>query len=279
MILWQLGFAFLIAFLIFHLLTRSFLNPFKFTMVVGKKGSGKTTWMVKLIYQHLRKGYVVYANIDIPGVHFFDPLKIGEFTFPKNSAVFIDEANLYWDNRNWKKTAASLIEWFRYQRQYRVKLYMFSQTFDIDPKLRALSDDLYLVHNVARVLCWCKRIRKWPDLKQAEGESEARVVDMIQYDSLWLLPFGSRHIVYIPNWSKYFKSYNPPPLPVIPAEYKWDDARAPKWLIRRKKMAALIDLRKERIMAQMNKTGFFSDKRAPRPDAGVLDPGLGSEME
>lgn len=66
---------------------------------------------------------------------------------------------------------------------------------------------------------------------------------------------------------------------MIPAEYKWDDARAPKWLIRRKKMAALIDLRKERIMAQMNKTGFFSNKRAPRSDAGELDPGLGSEME
>ena len=263
MILWQIGFVIVLVALLWHFLTRRFLNPFKFTMVVGKKGSGKTTWMVKLIYQHLRRGYVVYANIDIPGVHMFDPTKIGEYTFPKNSAVFIDEANLFWDNRRWKDIAANLIEWFRYQRQYRVKLYMFSQTFDIDKKLRSLCDDLYLVQNVARVICWCKRIRKWPDLKQAEGESEARIVDMIQYDSLLLLPFGSRHMVYIPKWSNFFKSYNPPPLPIIPATYVWDETRAPKWLVNRRKVEQMIDLRKERIKAQLNKTGYFSDKRAP----------------
>ena len=110
---------------------------------------------------------------------------------------------------------------------------MFSQTFDIDKKLRSLTDDLFLVKNVARVFCWCKRIRKWPDLKQADGESEARIVDMIQYETILLWPFGSRHLVYIPKWSRYFKSYNPPPLPIIPHEYKWDPDRAPRWLIRK----------------------------------------------
>lgn len=249
MLLFEIGFYIICAALVFHLLTKKFLNPFKFTMVVGKKGSGKTTWMVKLIYKHLKRGYTVYANIDIPGVHFFDPRDIGKYTFPQGSAVFIDEVNLFWDNRRWKEVAISLIEWFRYQRQYKVKLYMFSQTFDIDKKLRALCDDLYLVKNVARIFCWGKRIRKWPDLKQAEGESEARIVDMIQYDTLLLAPFGSRSITYIPKWSKYFKSYNPPPLEIIPSEYMWDPDRAPKWLVRRKRLASLIDLRCERRAA------------------------------
>lgn len=242
----------LLAALIYHLLTKRFLNPFKFTMVVGKKGSGKTTWMVKLIYTYLRRGWVVYANIDVPGVNYFDPLQIGKYTFPRNSVVFIDEANLFWDNRHWKDTAVSLIEWFRYERQYRVKLYMFSQTYDIDKKLRALCDDLYLVKNVGRVFCWCKRICKWPDLKQAEGDSEARIVDMIKYDSLLFLPFGSRHLVYIPYWSQYFQSYDPPELPIIPSEYLWDEERAPEWLIRRRKLEDLIDLRKERWTQRCN---------------------------
>lgn len=246
MILWQIGIVVLLVFLVFHILTKKFLNPFKFTMIVGKKGSGKTTWMVALIYKYLKRGWTVYANIDIPGVHIFDPTNIGEYTFPTGSAVFIDEANLFWDNRRWKDVAANLIEWFRYQRQYRVKLYMFSQTFDIDKKLRSLCDDLYLVKNVARIFCWCKRIRKWPDLKQAEGESEARIVDMIQYDTLWLAPFGSRYLVYIPRWAKHFKSYNPPPLPNIPAVYAWDEDRAPAWLVRRRKFAQLIDMRRQR---------------------------------
>lgn len=253
MILWKIGFYFLIVILVWHLLTKKFLNPFKFTMVVGKKGSGKTTWLVQLIYKYLKRGWNVYANIDIPGVRFFNPMDIGKYTFPSGSVVLIDEANLFWDNRKWKEIAISLIEWFRYQRQYKVKIYMFSQTFDIDKKLRALCDDLYLVKNVARVFCWCKRILKWPDLKQAEGEGEARIVDMIKFDSLLMAPFGSRHLVYIPKWTKYFKSYNPPPLPLIPAEYLWDESRAPRWLVRRKQLDHIIDLRKERKEARKHK--------------------------
>lgn len=250
MIVWKIGFFLCLIFLAFHFLTKKFLNPFKFTMIVGKKGSGKTTWMVQLIYKHLKAGWTVYANIDIPGVNYFDPKDIGKYTFPSGAAVFIDEANLFWDNRRWKDVAAELIEWFRYQRQYRVKLYMFSQTFDIDKKLRSLCDDLYLVKNVARVFCWCKRIRKWPDLKQAEGESEARIVDMIQYDTLWLAFFGSRHLVYIPKWSRYFKSYNPPPLAAIPSVYIWDPGRAPRWLVRRRQAQDLIDLHREQRAAR-----------------------------
>lgn len=250
MIIWKIAFAILALFLLYHLFTKKYLNPFKFTMVVGKKGSGKTTWMVKLIYKHLKRGWRVYSNIDIPGVYCFDPKDIGKYTFPRNSVVLIDEANLFWDNRNWKTTAVELIEWFRYQRQYKVKLYMFSQTFDLDTKLRSLCDDLYLVKNVARVFCWCKRIRKYPDLKQADGggsgngDSEARIVDMIKYDTIWLAPFGSRYLVWIPRWSKYFKTYNPPPLEDIPAEYKWDESRAPRWLVRRCERDCLVDIKK-----------------------------------
>lgn len=260
MILWKIGFYMLAGMLLFHLLTKKFLNPFKFTMVVGKKGSGKTTWMVKLIYQYLRRGWTVYANIDIPGVYYFNPVDIGKYTFPSGSVVLIDEANLFWDNRKWKDIAVGLIEWFRYQRQYKVRLYMFSQTFDIDKKLRSLCDDLYLVKNVARVFCWCKRIRKWPDLKQAEGDSEARIVDMIQYDTLLLWPFGSRHLVCIPRWTRYFKSYNPPPLPLIPSTYKWDEERAPRWLVRRRRLSMLIDLKKERLQARKANANARADQ-------------------
>ncbi len=250
MILFEMTFYILLAAFVFHLLTKRYLNPFKLTMVVGKKGSGKTTWMVKLIYKHLKRGWTVYANIDIPGVNFFDPRDIGTYTFPSHSCVFIDEANIYWDNRNWKKTAIELITFFRYQRQYKVKMFLFSQTFDVDPKIRSLCDDLYLIANYARVLGYAKRIKKYPDLKQAEGESEARIVDMIEYDSFVFFMFGSRHVVWIPRWGRYFKTYNPPELPMIPSEFIWDPDRAPKWLVRKRRRSMLISLAKERLLAR-----------------------------
>ncbi len=249
MILFEIGFYMLLAAIVFHLLTRRYLNPFRLTMVVGKKGSGKTTWMVKLIYKHIRRGWKVYANMDLPGVYYFDPQDIGKYTFPSNSCVFIDEANIYWDNRNWKKTAMELIQFFRYQRQYKVKMFLFSQTFDVDPKIRSLCDDLYLINNYARVLGYAKRIRKYPDLKQAEGESEARIVDMIQYDSFLFFMFGSRQLVYIPRWGKYFKTYNPPVLDEIPSTFMWDEHRAPKWLRRRHRLRMLVPIGRFRPMA------------------------------
>lgn len=234
----MLGFIFIfgpiLLAVLFHLATKRWLNPYKLTLVVGKKGSGKTTGMVQSIYDHIKMGWKVYANIDIPGVYYFDPLDIGTFTFPPRSAVFIDEVNTYWDNRQYKDTNPEFIKWLRYQRQYKVKVFMYSQTFDVDKKIRAICDDLYLVSSKFRIFAWYKRILKWPDLKQAEGESEARIVDMIKYDGLIWWPFGSRKLIFIPKWAKYFKSYNPPKLWLMPEDLRWDPKRAPKFYRKRK---------------------------------------------
>ena len=45
--------------LIFMLVTRKWMNPYKLYLVFGKKGSGKSTYLVKLACKYLKKGWYV----------------------------------------------------------------------------------------------------------------------------------------------------------------------------------------------------------------------------
>ena len=57
--------AFLIGFpLLWDFTTRKYLNPYKLYLVFGKKGSGKSTYLVKLARKHLKKGWIVYTNME-----------------------------------------------------------------------------------------------------------------------------------------------------------------------------------------------------------------------
>ena len=48
-----------------------------------------------------------------------------------------------------------VVEFFRYQRHHKLTIYMFSQSFDVDKKLRDLCDELYLLKSFARVFSIC----------------------------------------------------------------------------------------------------------------------------
>ena len=69
-----LVFSFL-AFASFVYLSRKYNNPHKLIFIFGKKGSGKSTYMVQLMLRHLKLGWTVYTNmydVCIPGVRFMD---------------------------------------------------------------------------------------------------------------------------------------------------------------------------------------------------------------
>ena len=59
---------------------------------------------------------------------------------------------MIWDNRHFKDFKPEVRDWFKLQRHYRVKVYLFSQTFDIDKKLRDLTDDMFLIEKKFRIL-------------------------------------------------------------------------------------------------------------------------------
>lgn len=202
-------------------LFKKYKNPFKLIMVFGKKGSGKTTFLAKMAYKYIMKGYPVYSTVYVPGANIFNVENIGTMGFPRNAVIFIDEVGMIWDNRNFKNFKESVRDYFKLQRHYNHTVYLFSQTFDIDIKLRNLTDSMYLVRCHMGWLSIAKKIRRDIVLVEPMGESEARIADSLEFEPAWLSLFGAktRIITYIPRWAKLFDSYEAPELAPTVATY------------------------------------------------------------
>lgn len=192
-------------------LTQKFVNPYKLIFVFGKKGSGKSTLLTKLAYKYKKKDWYVYTTENLPGtLNIDDPKTIFNIDFPEKSCIFIDEVSLVWDNRDFKNMDKRVVEWFRYQRHHKCRVYFFSQTFDIDKKLRDLADDMYLVNKYLRVFVIAKHIVRKPVVVHPGPESPARIDDDMVVDGPLLWLFGGRITAYIPYWSKRFDSHKLP---------------------------------------------------------------------
>ena len=215
-------------------------------MIFGKKGSGKSTILTKYAIKYMKKGWTVYSTEHIPGVYFIQPEYIGKFNlkdynykpidpddyrgikkllvklrlkfFPHKPKVLllIDEVGMIYDNRNFKNFNTKVRDFFKLQRHYYVKCVMFSQTFDVDKKLRDLTDAMYLVKNVARVFCYGKKIRKYQNISNDSMDgSGGKIVDDYEFEPFILFFAGSRTLTYIPKYSKSFNSFLAPKLPDI----------------------------------------------------------------
>lgn len=202
----------------FYYLTQKYRNPYKLIMVFGKKGSGKTTFLAKTAYQYLKKGYPVYSTEKVPGVIQFDVDKIGYVTFPENAVILIDEVGMIWDNRNFKTFKPEVRDYFKYQRHEKHIVYLFSQTFDVDIKLRNLTDAMYLCTCHFGWLSIARKIKRSITLVHPSGDAESRIADDLEFEPILFSLFGAKTIIwtYIPRWVCLFDSHEKLGLPLHP---------------------------------------------------------------
>lgn len=204
----------MVAVLLFMLYALRYRNPYRLIMIFGKKGSGKTTLLTKLTLHYLKRGRPVYSNVAIPGAYLFSPLEtIGFKEIPPNAVIMIDEVGLIWDSRDFKGFKKEYRDYFKYQRQYRHTVYLLSQAFDIDKKLRDLTDQMYLINCYFNVFSIARRVNKRITIVHADsGTGESHLADDMCFDSLLLFWAGSVKLTFIPKYAKYFKSFDPPKL-------------------------------------------------------------------
>ena len=142
--LWIMIGLFVLACIPCFYLSYKFRNKYKLFFVFGKKGAGKTTMLTMLAYKYNQAGVKVFCNTEIPGTYLFDAGKdIGFYKFPENSVIMIDEVSLIWDNRNFKQFKPEVAKFFRLQRHHKLTVWLFSQTFDVDKKIRDLTDKMF----------------------------------------------------------------------------------------------------------------------------------------
>ena len=200
--------------LLIGLITRKWRNPWKLFLVFGKKGSGKSTYLAKLAVKYQLKGYSVYTNMTdmcVPGVRLIDIDDLGEFVPVSNSLLLVDEVGMIWDNRNFKNFRPEVRDFFKLQRHYKVLVYLASQTFDIDKKLRDLTDGMILNINVLNVFTIGKTIARKITLTESTSEAESRIAEDLKFK-----PFWNWKYTYIPKWSKFINSFEVPDMPKLP---------------------------------------------------------------
>lgn len=206
--------CFLAVIIAFCFFTRKFRNVWKLHMVFGKKGSGKSTFLIRQAIKYQKKGYTIYTNMidcTLAGVFLINVDDLGDFIPEPNSVLLLDEVGMIWDARDFKKFKASVRDFFKLQRHYHVICYLASQTFDIDKKLRDLCDSMVLFTNLFNVFSLGRPIQKKIVLTESTSEAESRISENLKF-----LPVWNWQLLYIPKYIKFFNSYHVPDMPKLP---------------------------------------------------------------
>lgn len=188
----------------------------------GNPGCGKTTLAVKMAIKNQKYYDYTFLNFDhlIKDGYIADLDKLGEWTFPENSFIAIDEAGIEYNSRAYKSLPKSAIAWFKKHRHYKCDIAVFSQSWeDMDVTIRRLSDQLWYVYKIGP-FSLSRRIYK----RVTVDKQTQQIIDGYRMPSiLWLLiwplqlgwPFQKKYtLTYRPFYYKYFDSYSKDNIPV-----------------------------------------------------------------
>lgn len=204
---------FICLFGVFTFLSIKYKNPYKLIFIFGKKGSGKSCLMINRLLHYKKKGWICYTDmpVNIPDVRIINANDLKNFYPEENSALFLDEVGLTWDNRSFKTFDKGFTEFFKFQRKCKCIVYMNSQSFDIDKKIRDVTDHMILQTNLGNVISISRPIRRSITLTEPTSEAESRIADKLVFDYFWHWKF-----YFMPYYFKYFNSFDKPYRPQIP---------------------------------------------------------------
>lgn len=213
----------LIVFAFFFYSNWKYRNPYKCTFVFGKKGAGKSCFMVRQMHKYLRKGWHVYTDMEdvrIPGVRIIDIKDLSAFRPEPRSLVCLDEVGISMDNRNYKSFPPGLRDFFKYARKMQVSIIMNSQAYDVDKKVRDTTDGMLLLQSVGSLFCLARPILRSVTLTEPSAEAESRIADFLRFAFIF-----DWKIYYMPAYFRYFDSKAMPPRDFIAYAEVDDDPR------------------------------------------------------
>lgn len=195
-------------FFFFAKVTDRYISPYTLTVIFGRKGSGKSTLEQKLATQHYQNGWSVFCDkgdSHLPFVREIDAQHMYQYKFPPNSLIMVGEASMYWDNRDFKDFPKPMQKFLRLQRHKRIKIIMFTQTYDTDKKIRDLADQICIVRKAFRIFINARAyVKSTVILPASETRDTARIAD-----DFVRLPFFSRYNLraFLPAWCSSHDSF------------------------------------------------------------------------
>ena len=210
--------------LFFVYLSKKYENPYKLVMIYGKKGAGKTTYLTRMSIKFNREGWHVFSNTEIFGTYKLSTDWIGKLDFPEKSVLLLDEVGMIWDNRNFKSFAPEVRDFFKLQRHKKVYVIMASQSFDIDKKLRDLTDEMFLLQNLFNVFTVAKKINKYQTISNQDNDDGSKESISCLTENYKFAPFFNWIWTYNPRYFKFFNSFESEKLPAVPEhKYQFND--------------------------------------------------------
>ena len=212
-------------------LSIKYSNPYKLLFIFGKKGAGKSTLMVKHMIKDQKRGWTIYTDMEsirLEGARVIKVADLKDHIPPPHSAVYLEEVGLTFDNRKFKDFDDGYNRLMKFLRKHKLKMYMNSQAFDVDVKIRNLTDGMVLCTAFLNCISVVRPIRRSVTLTAPTGDSESRIADKLQFDRIW-----NWQLVWMPRYFKYFDSFDVDPLPLIdyrevfPLGYSGDSTGSP----------------------------------------------------
>ena len=181
-------------------------------LIMGKPGSGKSLYMAYLVKKSLRQGRKVYTNHHVLGAEYLDTNWLGRYDL-YDVDIIIDEAQIVWDNRDFKTFSKEMKFFISNFRHFKCRLYIISQSYeDLDVKIRRQAHNIYIVQ--PSIIPYTFMLQKI-NMKFGISEDESNIVTKFK-SSILGLRFHIAPILY-----KYFDSYSRPNFPVVPIHDKW----------------------------------------------------------
>lgn len=128
-------------------------------LICGQKGTGKSLTTNSIVNNLLKKKYYdfVYCNKPLKYAKQIDSIEWVRYRFPENSAIIIDEAQLYFNSREFAKLTKNgigmeLLDYLTMCRHYKVDIYFITQSHNrIDLQIRELSDYVYYLKRTFKI--------------------------------------------------------------------------------------------------------------------------------
>lgn len=190
---------------------KKYSNPYKLVFIFGKKGAGKSCYMVHEMLKLQKRGWTIYTDMNdiyVPGVRIISVKDLVEGAPEPHSAIFLDEVGITMDNRNYKSFPPGLRDFFKYLRKMKCRLYMNSQAYDVDKKVRDTVDSMVLQSSIFNCISLSRPIVRRVTLTESTSQADSRIADDLHFTGIF-----SWRLYWMPSYFKYFNSLEMPPRP------------------------------------------------------------------
>lgn len=187
----------------------------KLELIMGKAGSGKSTLIAHLVRQANKKKRKVFCNHHVLGATKFSHEWLGKYML-EDCTIIIDEAQICFDNRDFKSFTKELKFFFSNYRHFQADIYVVSQSWeDLDIKIRRQAKKISIMKgSIIPFTIMLQRV------KMKFGVSEDKT-DIITQFGTTIIPIIGWTLKFNFTVWHYFDSYSKPILPKIPEEIEW----------------------------------------------------------